>query len=136
MINRIRIKEFKKISDITLDLDRINIFIGANNSGKSSVLQAIQFAIGTAQTGSRVGTRKNSSGDSESFTADASSFLYIPIRDLDALIHDRKLTQSLGTDITFFSESANTTISIKRGKNRNLAVSMTVSELLRTLKDT
>lgn len=136
MINSIRIKGFKKISDTTFDLDRINIFIGANNSGKSSVLQAIQFAIGTAQTGSRVGTRKNSSGDSESFTADASSFLYLPIRELEALIHDRKLTQSLGADITFFSESANTTISIKRGKNRNLAVSMTVSELLLVLKDT
>lgn len=136
MINSIRIKDFKKISDTTFDLDRINIFIGANNSGKSSVLQAIQFAIGTAQTGSRVGTRKSNSGDSESFTADASSFLYIPVRDLEALIHNRKLTQSSGTDITFFSESDNTTISIKRGKNRNLAVSMTVSELLQTLKDT
>ena len=136
MVKSIRVKGFKKISDTTFKLDRINIFVGANNSGKSSVLQAVQFAIGTAQTGSRVGIRRNSTGDSESFTADASSFLYLPIRELEALIHDRNLTQSVGVDITFSTETEETTISIKRGKNRNLAIAMSVSNLLPALKDT
>ena len=136
MISRVRIAGFKKIKDCSFDLDRLNVFIGPNNSGKSSVLQAIQFAIGTAQTGSRVGTRLNKNEGRESFSADTTAFLYLPIRELSALIHDRKLTQSTGADISFSSETlGETTISIKRGKNRNLSINMTPAPLLEQLKN-
>lgn len=137
MISKVRVSGFKKINDEVFALDRINIFVGANNSGKSSVLQAIQFAIGTAQTASRV-SRITKKDGKESFSAETGAFLYLPLRELEALIHDRNLTQSTGADIHFYTDSkeeVDTTISIKRGKNRNLSISMLSSDLLERLKN-
>jgi predicted ATP-dependent endonuclease of OLD family len=50
MITQVTITRFKTIKEITLPLQRINVLIGANNSGKSSILQAMQFAVSVAQT--------------------------------------------------------------------------------------
>lgn len=43
MINEVRIKNFKSVQDLTLQLGRFNILIGANGSGKSNILEAIAF---------------------------------------------------------------------------------------------
>jgi len=50
MIEKIIIERFKNIKKIELDLDNINVLVGSNNSGKSSILQSIQFAVSIAQT--------------------------------------------------------------------------------------
>jgi len=50
MISKILIERFKNISRMELVLDKINILVGSNNSGKSSVLQAVQFFVSVAQT--------------------------------------------------------------------------------------
>ena len=47
-INRIRIKNFKSIVDLSLDLAPINVFIGENGSGKSNILEALAFAAAAA----------------------------------------------------------------------------------------
>lgn len=49
-IRAISIKSFKKIRSIFLKLRDINYLVGGNNSGKSSVLQAIHTAITAAQS--------------------------------------------------------------------------------------
>ncbi len=50
IINRISIKAFKSIYDLDLDLNpKINVLIGANESGKTNILQAIQ-SFGLDQT--------------------------------------------------------------------------------------
>jgi AAA15 family ATPase/GTPase len=41
MIKNIVIKHFKSIEEINIELGRVNIFIGANGSGKSNILEAI-----------------------------------------------------------------------------------------------
>ena len=41
MFNRLTIKNFKSIIDQTIELGRVNVFIGANGMGKSNVLEAI-----------------------------------------------------------------------------------------------
>ena len=41
MIKHFAIKSFKSILDASLDLGRVNVFIGANGSGKSNLLEAI-----------------------------------------------------------------------------------------------
>ena len=50
MIKQISIDRFKSIASATLKLDKINVLVGANNAGKSSVLQALQFTTSVAQT--------------------------------------------------------------------------------------
>lgn len=44
MIRIITIKNFKSIVDLSLDLGRFNVIIGANGCGKTNVLEAIAFA--------------------------------------------------------------------------------------------
>lgn len=41
MIERIEIHDFKSIKELKLDLGRVNIFLGANGSGKSNILEAL-----------------------------------------------------------------------------------------------
>lgn len=43
MLKRIRIKNFKSIKDIDLELGRINIFIGEPNTGKTNILEAFSL---------------------------------------------------------------------------------------------
>ena len=47
MITKISIKNYKKIKDESINCNKINIFVGTNNSGKSSILSAIHFALTT-----------------------------------------------------------------------------------------
>ena len=43
-LEQITVKQFKKVSGVTLNLADLNILVGANSSGKSSILQAIHLA--------------------------------------------------------------------------------------------
>jgi ABC-type ATPase involved in cell division len=48
-INRVRVRNFKRIVDAQIDLKGITYLVGGNNAGKSSILQAIHMAISCAQ---------------------------------------------------------------------------------------
>lgn len=50
MINTITISGFKSISELTLELGKVNCFIGANGVGKSNILEAIGI-LGAAANG-------------------------------------------------------------------------------------
>lgn len=41
MLKQVRIQGFKSLSDVTVDLGQINVFIGANASGKTAILEAL-----------------------------------------------------------------------------------------------
>ncbi len=49
MIREIHVENFKSIEKLTLELGRINVFIGANGCGKSNILEAIAFAAAAEQ---------------------------------------------------------------------------------------
>ena len=49
MIRKVRINNYKSIPDLTLDLGRVTVLIGANGSGKSNILEAIALASAAAQ---------------------------------------------------------------------------------------
>jgi predicted ATPase len=48
MIKKVRIQNFKSIPDLTLELGRVTVLIGANGSGKSNILEAIALAAAAA----------------------------------------------------------------------------------------
>ncbi len=54
MIKEIKIENFKSIQSLNLELGRLNVFIGANGSGKSNILEGI--AIGSATIESKLDT--------------------------------------------------------------------------------
>lgn len=128
MVQSVEISNFKAIESASFQLGQFNVFVGSNNSGKSSVLQAIQFAVGTAQTARRMARYLDHK--TITFSASAESFSYLPIKDVEALVHNRNLTQTQGSLIAFSDGVNRTEISIKRGKNRNISTTMVNSPLL------
>ena len=57
MIRKVRIQNFKSLRDVSIDLERFTVFVGANGSGKTSVLEAIHNAV-RAATGLPVPTKE------------------------------------------------------------------------------
>ncbi|MCU0392642.1 MAG: AAA family ATPase [Thermoflexibacter sp.] len=43
LISKIRLSNFKNFDDVEVDLGKMNVFVGANASGKSNFLQALKF---------------------------------------------------------------------------------------------
>lgn len=41
MLEKLSVRTFKSLEDVTVDLGRVNVFIGANGSGKSNLLEAL-----------------------------------------------------------------------------------------------
>lgn len=50
MISKVSIRNFKCLRDVSVDLERFTVFVGANGSGKTSVLQALDLLCRTFQT--------------------------------------------------------------------------------------
>jgi predicted ATPase len=49
MIRKVQIENFKSIEQLTLELGRVTVLIGANGSGKSNILEALAFASAASQ---------------------------------------------------------------------------------------
>lgn len=66
-VNRISIRNYKSIQSLDLDLSqRINVFIGANNVGKSNILSAMEWLMGpTYPTANRLERWDFFNGDEE-----------------------------------------------------------------------
>ena len=77
-ISAVRIQNFKKISDTRIELGPITYLVGGNNSGKSSVLQALHTAVSCAQASVELG---------QQVVAEA-SLRYSPVADFTLLGHD------------------------------------------------
>ena len=43
MIRRIKIRDFKSIRELDLELDPVTVLVGRSGTGKSNVVQAIRF---------------------------------------------------------------------------------------------
>ena len=46
LINKVRISGFRGISNLEISLPRVVVLIGKNNAGKTSVIKALQLALG------------------------------------------------------------------------------------------
>lgn len=69
-ITSIEIERFKRVQKAEIELSDINVLIGSNNAGKSSMLQGIHFSVGAAVASRRL--------DRVTFTQQ--SLLYCPSR--------------------------------------------------------
>lgn len=117
-ISAIRIKNFKKIFDTRIELGSITYLVGGNNSGKSSVLQAIHTAVSCAQVSQEF---------KQKVIAEA-SLRYSPIADFALLGHNSRYTNSkVGSrgNVEFEGSPSNSTESVTysiemyKGKNHN-----------------
>lgn len=54
-LTRIKLERYKKISSAEINMAGVNVLVGGNNSGKSSILQGIHFSITVAATARQQG---------------------------------------------------------------------------------
>jgi len=135
----IKVEKFKKIDDVSLTLKPINIFIGANNSGKSSFIQGIQFAISSCQT-LRLNKGNWHKNKTKTISLDSSDFLYTPTSDISYLYHGKRLTGSRTKKdrkwIKFtIKADGQASIRVSRGKNGGFTTELSGKEYGETLSD-
>lgn len=137
---KIRIDKFKKIDSVEVQLEALNIFIGTNNSGKSSFIQGIQFAISSAQTLRLKNVSWRSQSNSQTLNLDSTDFLYTPTRHIENLYHGKRLTTSRRRvdriSMNFsFDDGDNTSVNVSRGKNGGFATVVTGKILGQKIND-
>ncbi len=60
-ISKLKLEKYKKVVDVELDLEGINVIVGGNNAGKSSVLQGVHFSVTSAAASRQQGQKTFSS---------------------------------------------------------------------------
>ncbi|WAT18000.1 AAA family ATPase [Aurantiacibacter sp. MUD11] len=123
-INSIKIERFKNLSSVTMALDDINLLIGGNNAGKSSVIQAVHFAVATLRSARMNGKSSNRPAT----TLGTDQFNYLPTQELMRMHHRFPMTQNAGPRFTFNFDTEDQTnqifsLNLYRGKNANVALS-------------
>ncbi|WP_025769249.1 ATP-dependent nuclease [Thioalkalivibrio sp. HK1] len=127
--DRVVVKEFKKLKKIELELANLNILVGTNGSGKSSVLQAIHFAVCLIrQTTKNISSREILHPD---------QIDYLPTNEYEQLGHDKKWANRKNlekSDIHFLlldpsnSNEEKIEITIQQAKNTGIAVVCNTSD--------
>ncbi len=124
-IDCVKIKRFKQLSELQLDLKETTVLIGANNSGKSSALQALHFAVAVAQTARLVGEGVNWAKDKFQVSFNPTQLLYSPVADVLSLAHGGHLQEPQASQIEIAvacTDGSSCVVSVRRGRNRNIAV--------------
>ena len=114
------------------------MLIGANNSGKSSILQAIHFAVSIAQSARLVGEGVYWRNDTFLLSFNPSQLIYSPVADVLSLASGGTLLEQQATQIEIeFVDitGSRCTVGLRRGRNRNIAVSIVGRQLGELLMD-
>ena len=136
-LQSVRVQRFKRVKDATFDVEDLNILVGGNNSGKSTIVQALHFGIALLQTIQASGVKWPKSGE-YSTSLNPSDLIYSPSEDVLALGPganlktnkdqaakiDYKLNSGESCSITFF-----------KGKNRNIAVNVSSAPVAQKLAE-
>jgi hypothetical protein len=134
----IEVKRFKGIKGAAFDVGSINVFIGANNSGKSSLAQLLHFGISILQVIDLAGRWGKES--SVSLSLNPTQLLYSPCVDLYALGCGGRLLEASESAIELkltLSNGEQIVVEIRRGRNGNIHVkveNVSVAKTLSSLK--
>ena len=126
-LQSLRIERFKRIRDATFDLGTLNVLVGANNSGKSSIIQGLHFAIAVLQTIGLAKKFPTSSNNPLSMSLGPNQLIYSPSENAYALGTDGKLQEDSSEAIAIsftLTTGEQCSIRVRKGRNRNLLVSV------------
>jgi hypothetical protein len=122
-LQSVRIQRFKGIEDAPFDVSSINAFIGANNSGKSTLVQIIHFTVGLFQS---IGLAERwGNKTTVALSLSPSQLLYAPCADLYALGHGGQLIENPDSAIIVsfvLADGQKIDIKIRKGRNGNINV--------------
>lgn len=131
-LQSVRIQRFKRIEDASFDLDAINVLVGANNSGKTSIIQGLHFAIGVLQS------LKLSEGVKASSTLSPTQLIYSPSESIYYLAKGKQLVQDKAQAIAVnftLTSGESCEIKIIKGKNKNIFVEVASVETAKMISD-
>lgn len=89
-LTKLHVQNFKKLVSVELDLADVNILVGANGCGKSSIIQAVHLACCLMRQAYRVERDKTS-------TVGIDELDYLPTDDYKTLGHDANWGNKVGT---------------------------------------
>jgi predicted ATPase len=125
-LQKVLIKKFKRISEADFELETLNILVGGNNSGKSSIIQSVHFAVGLLQT-IALSEKMASSSGSLSTSLNPAHLIYSPSEEVSSLGYGGKLfedeDQAISLEFTLSSGEA-CSVKVRKGRNRNILVAI------------
>ncbi len=122
-LRSVHVKRFKGMDDAPFDVSSINVFIGANNSGKSTLAQLVHFGMSILQAIQLADRWGNN--PAVSLSLNPTQLLYSPCVDLYALGRGGRLLEPKETAIELslvLSDGQSIRIEIRRGRNGNIHV--------------
>jgi predicted ATPase len=101
MITKIELQNFKNFEDISLDLSQVTVLVGPNNSGKTTILQALTLWDIALR---KWITKKTSSKAKErtGVTINRQDLFAIPVPEAKLLWHDLHVRSGVGENSTIF----------------------------------
>lgn len=127
---KIRIERFKNIKELDIDASGLTLLVGGNNSGKSSVLQAIQFGVSVAQTSALQGGGWSEEGRLAT-SIGQSDLIYSPIKDVLSLARNGRLREQVedAIAISYTVGGTESRASVMKGRNKNIRLELVGREL-------
>src|SRR6218665_3010056 len=122
-LQNIKIDRFKRLESIDFDVSGVNILVGGNNSGKSTIIQAVHFAFTLFQ--SLTISNKWPAKEKASLTISPNELIYIPSEDPYSLGHGGRLLEDADKAITItftFDSGDKIKLAIRKGRITNLLV--------------
>ena len=131
---KISISRFKQLEKIEMDVGNITLLVGGNNSGKSSILQGIQFGVAIAQATSLINTGWGSNKLATSLGQN--QLIYLPIKDVAYLAKNGELKtdKDKGICIRYEKEESYSEVVIRKGKNKNVSINIEGADLGKKLQ--
>ena len=133
-LKEISLQRFKRIERVDFAVEDVNILIGANNSGKSTVIQAVHFAFTILQS---LGiSNKWPVQSTRSSTISPEELIYVPSDDPYSLGHGGRLLEPADRAIKLqflFDSGDQLNLSVRRGRIRNIIVEPDSVEFAKTL---
>lgn len=133
-LQSVKVIRFKGIKEAIFDVSNINVFIGANNSGKSTLAQVIHFCVGLTQS---IGLAKRWGNKNDvTLSLSPTQLLYSPCVDLYALGHGGKLIEKEDEAIEVsmnLNDGNCIEVTVKKGRNGNINVTVKNLNAAKTL---
>lgn len=127
---QISIKDFKRATDVTFDVTDVNVLVGGNNSGKSSVIQGLHFVIALLQS-LALAKKFRRTG---SATISPEELIYSPAQNPYRLYSGGYLQQNTYIKFRVVLDSGDEIeVSLTKGKNANLSVAVGPIEIAQKL---
>lgn len=133
-LQSIRIERFKRLERVEFNVSDVNILIGGNNSGKSTIIQAVHFAFTLFQ--SLTISKKWPARTKKSSTISPNELIYIPSDDPYSLGFGGRLLEDEEKSIVIsfiFDTGDATAVAVRKGRITNILVEPENVEFAQTL---